>query len=128
MAKEDFKRFVRSHPELVNYVNKGSMSWQKFYEMYDIYGESNSIWNNYRVTSDTNNTNTINQTTSTRSSTVGDTSLKDLFNMVKKIDLDSVKKGAEGLQKAIALVQDFNFGSKPTNNYQARPLYKHLED
>ena len=60
--------------------------------------------------------------------TVGDTSLKDLFNMVKKIDLDSVRKGAEGLQKAIALVQDFSLGSKPTNNYQARPLYKHLED
>ena len=49
MSKEDFKRFVRSHPELVNYVNKGTMSWQKFYEMYDIYGESNSIWKEYQT-------------------------------------------------------------------------------
>ena len=127
MAKEDFKRFVRSHPELVNYVNKGTMSWQKFYEMYDIYGESNSIWKEYQPTNQAIN-NTSTSSTTNKNNTVGDTSLKDLFNMVKKIDLDSVRKGAEGLQKAIALVQDFSLGSKQTNNYQARPLYKHLED
>ena len=125
MAKEDFKRFVRSHPELIKYVNNGSMSWQKFYEMYDIYGENNSVWLKYQnqEIGDTKSTNE----TKKIASTVGDTSLKDLFNMVKKIDLDSVRKGAEGLQKAIALVQDCG-GSKTANNYQARPLYKHLED
>lgn len=125
MAKEDFKRFVRSHPELIQHVNNGSMSWQKFYEMYDIYGENNSIWLKYQD-SEIGDTKSVNETKKI-TSTVGDTSLKDLFNMVKKIDLDSVRKGAEGLQKAIALVQDFG-GTKTTNNYQARPLYKHLED
>ena len=125
MAKEDFKKFVRSHPELIQHVNNGSMSWQKFYEMYDIYGENNSVWLKYQ-NSETGDTRSVSETKKI-TSTVGDTSLKDLFNMVKKIDLDSVRKGAEGLQKAIALVQDFG-GSKTTNNYQARPLYKHLED
>ena len=47
---------------------------------------------------------------------------------VKKIDLDSVRKGAEGLQKVISLVQDFSGSNTSVNNYQARPLYKHLED
>ena len=125
MAKEDFKRFVRSHPELIQYVNNGNMSWQKFYEMYDIYGENNSVWLKYQTSTNIDTTNTT--TTKSMASTVGDTSIKDLFNMVKKIDLESVRKGAEGLQKAIALVQDFG-GTKTTNNYQARPLYKHLED
>ena len=124
MAKEDFKRFVRSHPELANYVNKGTMSWQKFYEMYDIYGESNTIWNQYNSSNNINNS----EATISKSPTVGDTSLKDLFNMVKKIDLDSVRKGAEGLQKAIALVQDLGVSKPTNNNYQARPLYKHFED
>jgi len=123
MAKEDFKRFVRSHPELVKYVSNGSMSWQKFYELYDIYGENNSVWLQY-----TENSKNIDNATKSISSTVGDTSLKDLFNMVKKIDLDSVRKGAEGLQKVISLVQDFSGGNTSVNNYQARPLYKHLED
>ncbi len=122
MAKEDFKLFVRSHPELIHHVNHGDMSWQKFYEMYDIYGENSNVWEKYREVGDIQNV--ASKTTKT---TVGDTSLKDLFNMVKKIDLDSVRKGAEGLQKAIALIQDFGV-SKTTNNYQARPLYKHLED
>lgn len=125
MAKEDFKRFVRSHPELIHYVNSGRMSWQKFYEMYDIYGENNSVWLQYQ-TQEAGDTRNTTQTKSA-ATTVGDTSLKDLFNMVKKIDLESVRKGAEGLQKAIALVQDFG-GTKTANNYQARPLYKHLED
>lgn len=124
MSKDDFKRFVRSHPELVNHVNNGTMSWQKFYEMYDIYGENNSIWTKYQET----NESTDNNDTKSSFSTVGDTSLKDLFNMVKKIDLESVRKGAEGLQKAIALVQDFGTSNNTSNNYQARPLYKHLED
>lgn len=126
MAKEDFKRFVRSHPELILHVNNGNMSWQKFYEIYDIYGENNSVWTKYQTTTNeesNNNTSTL----KAMSSTVGDTSIKDLFNMVKKIDLESVRKGAEGLQRAIALVQDFG-NTKTTNNYQARPLYKHLED
>lgn len=101
------------------------MSWQKFYEMYDIYGENNSVWLKYQTSTNIDTTNTT--TTKSMASTVGDTSIKDLFNMVKKIDLESVRKGAEGLQKAIALVQDFG-GTKTTNNYQARPLYKHLED
>lgn len=122
MSKEGFKRFVRSHPELVTHVNNGNMSWQKFYEMYDIYGENNSVWLKYQNSS--NDNETLNKTIT---STVGDTSLKDLFNMVKKIDLESVRKGAEGLQKAIALVQDFGT-TNTTNQYQARPLYKHLED
>ena len=124
MTKEKFKMFVRSHPELIKYVNNGSMTWQKFYEMYDIYGENNTIWNKYQKES---NYNEIEEEIPKITTTVGDTSLKDLFNMVKKIDLEAVRKGAEGLQKAISLVQDFG-STKQVNNYQARPLYKHLED
>ena len=121
MGKEDFKRFVRSNPNLIDYVNKKEHTWQDFYEMYDIYGENSSIWDKYREVGDTASISNMSKTT------VGDTSLKDLFNMIKKIDLESVRKGAEGLQKAIALVQDF---TKPNNinTYQARPLYQHFED
>lgn len=110
MSKNDFKNFVRKNPNLIEYVSNGQMTWQKFYELYDLYGEDNSVWSKYI----SNNTNTF------------DTSLKDLFNMVKKIDLESVRKGALGLQKAITLFQDL---SKPTKDiYEARPLYQHFED
>lgn len=118
MNKKDlFKAFVRSNPNLISYVNRKEKTWQEFYEMYDIYGENNSIWDKYKEVGDSVGVKT----------TVGDTSIKDIFNMIKKVDLESVRKGAEGLQKAIALVQDF---TKPATSsiYQARPLYQHFDD
>ena len=48
MSKEKFKAFIRTKPELAEYVNNGTMTWQKFYELYDIYGEDNNIWKNYK--------------------------------------------------------------------------------
>ena len=33
--KEQFKNFARIHPELVEYIKNGEMTWQKFYEIYD---------------------------------------------------------------------------------------------
>lgn len=126
MSKENFKMFVRSHPELVHYVTNNQMSWQKFYELYDMYGENNSIWQSYFSSSRVNPT-PEQQSPKTTASTVGDTSLKDLFNLVKQMDLETVRKGVDGLSKAVALVQDLTTNKKQ-NNYQARPLYKHLED
>ena len=38
MALSDFKVFVQAHPTLVESVKKGDMTWQKFYELYDLYG------------------------------------------------------------------------------------------
>ena len=45
--KEDFKIFVNNHKELIKYVNTDKMTWQKFYDMYNLYGEDNSVWDEY---------------------------------------------------------------------------------
>ena len=39
MSKETFKEFISKKPELIDYIKNGEMTWQKFYELYDIYGE-----------------------------------------------------------------------------------------
>ena len=44
MSKSEFKEFVKNNPRLLTYVNKNEMSWQKFYEMYDMYGSDNEVW------------------------------------------------------------------------------------
>ena len=46
--KEEFKTFIKNNPGFIKYVNNGEMTWQKFYEMYDLYGEENSVWDDYR--------------------------------------------------------------------------------
>ena len=45
MTKVDnFKEFVKKNQVLVTYVKENKMTWQKFYELYDLYGEDNIIY------------------------------------------------------------------------------------
>ena len=122
MSKETFKSFVSRNPSLVSYVNKGEMSWQKFYEMYDMYGENSSVWKKYKEEGDT---------FSKSSTLLGDTSLKEIFNTLKKVDLETVRRGVDGISKAVNLLQDFS-SNKQTNNhsqpYEKRPMYRYFED
>ena len=122
MSKETFKAFARNHPELATSVLKNN-TWQKLYEIYEIYGESSNIWNTY-ITPST-------AASSLRKTSTSDaTSFKDLFNTVKNIDLNSVQKGVENLQKTIGILQDIGFtNTKGAQNlYEPRPIYKHFED
>ena len=118
MSKESFKVFARKHPELANKVIRGAVSWQKLYEIYDIYGEEHNIWNNYF------NDN------SNGDRGVDFSSFKELFNTFKNLDMDTVQKGVDNIQKTIGLIQELGLGSSKnlTNNYEPRPLYKYFED
>ena len=112
MSKETFKVFVRKHPELANYVLKNNTSWQQFYEIYELYGEDNIVWNNY-----------INKTSVTENITSGATTIKEFINNLKNIDMDSVQKGITNIQKTIGLLQDIGV----TKN-ESQPIYKRFED
>ena len=121
MSKESFKTFARGHTELANYVMNGKTSWQKLYELYEIYGENSSIWNDYF--------------SSSVPATVGDLStlpnnIRDLMQNIKNIDLNSVQKGITNIQKALGLLQDIGLGNSniPSNNYEPRPMYQHFDD
>lgn len=121
MSKESFKTFARGHTELANYVMNGKTSWQKLYELYEIYGENSSIWNDYF--------------SSSVPATVGDLStlpnnIRDLMQNIKNIDLNSVQKGITNIQKALGLLQDIGLGnsSNHSNAYEPRPMYQHFDD
>ena len=122
MSKEEFKSFVRKNPSLIKYVNNNSMTWQKFYEMYDLYGESNDVWNNYLNTTSNNivKTNTLSSS---------ENAFRELVNTVKTINLEKVQKGINSLQKTISLVQELGSSNNTTpKEYERRPIYKHFED
>lgn len=110
MSKESFKYFASQHPELADHVLNGEVSWQKLYELFDIYGENNSIWNRYL------------------SNTNSDVGFKDIFNNLKNIDVDSFQKGIENLQKTIGLLQGLPIGSNIDKPYIPREVYHHMED
>ena len=114
MKLESFKKFVRNNPYLINYVKNDKMTWQKFYEIYDLYGEDDSIWNDFKNNDTVNDNNIIN-------------TFKSLTNLVKGIDLNSLQKALTSLDKAI---ETFKGLSSNDNKeiYQERPINKYYED
>lgn len=117
--KEEFKLFVKKRPELIKYVNSGEMTWQKFYEQWSLYGEDEEVWKKYKsVSENKNESNSFNISTIT--------------NMLKKVDMDQVKKGVNSLQKVVELLQGLVSKDTvmPTKNdvYEPRQLFKKFED
>lgn len=115
--KEDFKIFASKHPELVHHIKNGSMSWQKFYEIYDIYGESNDAWRDYVTTE-----NTTTQT-----------DFGGFADKLKNIDMNSIQEHIKTAQKALNLVSELTSkGSENVSSFKGpitpRPLNKFFED
>lgn len=109
MSKEAFKNFARNHRELANQIIEGKTSWQKLYELYEIYGEDSTIWNEYINTKQT--------------------TISDFISTIKNIDINSVQTGIKNIQKTINLLQEIGLDSnRETNNYEPRPMYKYFED
>lgn len=114
MSKETFKFFAQKHPELATLVLEGKTTWQKLYEIYDIYGENNTIWNDY-----------LNQS---KIQTPDFSSFKELFNTFKNIDMDTLQKGVNNIQKTINLIQELGINKKQLPEYEPKPMYKYFED
>ena len=117
--KEEFKNFASRHPELVHHVKTGEMSWQKFYEIYDIYGENDEAWRDYFSHNDDTPYSS------------GDFS--SFTDKLKGIDMNSIQEHIKTAQKALNLVSELT--SKGAENVSSikgpvtpRPLNKFFED
>ncbi len=116
MKQEEFKNFVRTKPELIKFVQNGEMTWQKFYEIYDLYGSDEKVWNKYILDD-------------------RDSSISKITNMVKNVDMDSIKSHINTAQKAIDFVSDLTkknpvstVDSLTKGPVSPRPLNKFFED
>jgi len=118
--KDEFREFVKTKPELVSYIKDGNMTWQKFYEIYDLYGDDESAWSDYSSRNKPN-------------SNLSD-SINTITDMVKKIDVESIQKHINTAQKALGVVQELT--AKPSSSItniakgplSPRPLNKFFED
>lgn len=116
-----FKDFVKKNPMLLKYIKNNEMTWQKFYEIYDMYGEEESAWKDYLSVKET--------------AAVAATSgfaLGDLLSWLKNINLDSLQEGMQSLQRVVGVMGDVSNKKNNNNNvdpeYKPRPLYKHFDD
>ena len=92
------------------YVKNNEMTWQKFYEIYDIYGENNDVWIDYLKEKETTNL--------------------DFFSFLKTIDMDKIQEGVESLQRVVGVIGEMAATKEKSaqDNYKPRPLYKHFDD
>ena len=80
--KEEFKIFANKHPELITYLkNNKDSSWQKLYELYDIYGDNEEIWSPYLKSSN------------------------NIIDTLKNIDISKVQEHIKTAQKALSVVE-----------------------
>ncbi|MBR2997562.1 MAG: hypothetical protein IKF37_00610 [Bacilli bacterium] len=110
--REDFKNFVNNHKELIKYVNTDKMTWQKFYDMYSLYGENSDVWDEYFSKED--NKSNI--------------SIKNILDSLKNLDADEVQKNINSLNKILSLISTLVSKDKEEPVYEPMPLYKKFED
>lgn len=116
----EFKTFVKEKPELVRYVHNGDMTWQKFYELYDLYGTKEEVWKPYQKEV---------KETQTKETTATAFGMGEILGWLKTVDLDSLQNGISSMQRVLGVLQDFgNKEENTTPEYKPRPLYKHFED
>ncbi len=113
MSKEDFKVFVRNNPKLVKYIKNKEMTWQSFYEIYDMYGDDKNAWKPYLEEDNKKKNTNI-----------------DLMNYIKNIDLDSLQESINSIQRVLGVVGDLTIKNETTTNASnnLKPLYQHLDD
>ena len=107
---DNFKSFVKSHPTFASFIKDGSMTWQKFYELYDLYGDNERVWKDYSKDSSLN--------------------VDKIKDMIKSVDMESIKEHINTAQKALDIVQELTGKSSSTvsNITSPRPLNKFFED
>ena len=129
MKKDEFKEFVRKNPRLIKFVKNNEMTWQKFYEMYDLYGEDENAWKEYLEVKEKIENNNVENAGKTA---ISGLTLSEVVNWFKNVDLDGIQEGIGNVQRVLGVVQDFSKKGETTTStepkYKPRPLYKHFED
>lgn len=123
--KEEFKNFVSTHPNLVNIVKDKTHTWQDLFEVYDLYGNDETLWNKYL--------NTVDSSTSTRETNNKMNSIGELTKLFKNVNIDNVQKYIDTAQKAIGVIQELTGGGAAAEVVSkgpsiSRPINKIFED
>ncbi len=92
--KDEFKIFASKNKYLANAVNSGKTTWQKLFEMFDIYGEESDIWNSFKIFKEVKEEKNLSST------------VKNVIDNIKKIDVDKLEENIGSLQKALGFLEE----------------------
>ncbi len=97
MDIDNFKSFIKTIPTIKEDVVNGRYTWQQLYEIYNLYGENDKIWEPYKHKSSLE--------------------LNSLMNLFKNVDLNAVSQGFDGILKILDIVSQFS-SKEPANTKQ----------
>ena len=106
--KELFKNFIGAHPEILKYIKNKEMTFQDFFEIYDIYGEESNVWDKYfkdNIETD-------------------DNKIKELSGLLKNINIDSIEHHVNNAQKVIGIIQELTKKTPDITNAVDNPITK----
>ncbi len=107
-SKEEFKIFVSKYPSFASHVKEGKTSWQKLFELYNLYDEKSNIWDEYKKDI-------------VRSAPATSLSLSSILNSLKGINLDSFQNNLTSIQKAVSLMEEFTRKEDKKDGQKSKP-------
>lgn len=129
MSKDAFKKFVAKNPILITKVKNEETTWQKLYEIYNLYEEDEKVWKSYLESSDESKEEDTNKNFNT-------SSIMDSFgDYLKNVDMAQVQSGITNIQKVLGLVSDLFIkdstgidASLKDSSYVPRAINNRLDD
>ncbi|MEK6453948.1 YlbD family protein [Caldifermentibacillus hisashii] len=114
---EQFKNFVKKHPELIKEVRTGKNTWQELYEEWYLLGEDDPKWAKYSKTG---------KTTSIKEETKSNNESKNaLFNQLitylKNMDVNQLQHYLGQMSEAIDSVQQLLGQIRDTDQNKTEP-------
>jgi Putative coat protein len=112
---QEFKTFIKKHPNLIQEVRKGNKNWQELYEDWYLLGEDDEIWKPYKTEEE--------KETKTKKENKSDF-MSQIINSVKKIDVNEIEHHIANVNNAISTIQNLlsQFqGVQPKNQQADRP-------
>ena len=106
--KELLKTFIGAHPEILKYIKNKEMTFQDFFEIYDIYGEESNVWDKYFK----------------EEANTDDTRLKELSGLLKNINIDSIEHHVNNAQKVIGIIQELTKKTPEITETLENPITK----
>ncbi len=122
---EEFKDFVRRNMYLKAAVDARLLTWQKVYELYDLFGENAEEFERIRQSMEPKPEEA--QVPPQSAGTASTASTYDILSILSSIDYNKVSNTIDQLQKILGVVKDFSHTEEPAEN-KSRKIFKRFND
>jgi hypothetical protein len=98
---EQFKQFVKNHPNLIREVRSGKRTWKELYTDWYLFGEEDEMWKEYKEKIETEGNAAL---------------MQKLVSYLQKIDMNHLQQHIETVQQAITSIQNIVRQMQETNS------------